>query len=231
MKRSFIDARVEAMLKLCQKHGVTLPPFALWTEDDYRQDPAAAKRIADAGLGWNIVEFAPGAYMKDGLSVFTLRMGDWRQLASGRGRLYGEKALMAEDGQRTPHHYHIVKTEDVLNRGGAKFVVELFKVDRSGAPLKEKFRVLKDVKTLDLSPGDRVVLEPGESLVLEPFVAHAFWAEGGATLAGEVSLANDDLSDNYFLPPPGPMAPIVEDKPKRYVTTRDHAKLVGRTGL
>ena len=231
MKRSFIDARVDAMLALCQRHGVTLPPFASWSEDEYRADPAAARRIAEGGLGWNIVEFSPGSYAKEGLSVFTTRMGDWRQLGSGRGRLYGEKAIMAEDGQRTPHHYHIVKTEDILNRGGARFVIELFKVDRSGAPLKEKFRVLKYVKTLDLNPGDRVTLEPGESLVLEPFVAHAFWAEGGPTLAGEISLANDDASDNYFLPPPAAPAPIEEDKPKRFITTRDHPKLLGRLGL
>ena len=227
MKRSFIESRIEAMLALCGKHGVTLPPFALWDEAQYRADPAAARRIADAGLGWNIVEFRQGGYMREGLSVFTLRMGDWRQLGSGRGRLYAEKALMAEDGQRTPHHYHVVKTEDVINRGGAKFIVELVKVDRSGAPLKERFRVVKDVKTLDLGPGDRVTLEPGESLVLEPFVAHAFWAEGGVTLAGEVSLANDDMTDNYFFPVPEPPAPIQEDRGKRYVTTRDHARLVG----
>ncbi len=226
MQRSFIDARIDAMLALCQKHGVALPPFAHWNEDAYRAEPDAARRIAEGGLGWNVVEFQQGRYAKEGLSVFTLRMGDWRQLEGGRGRLYGEKALMAEDGQRTPHHYHIVKTEDVLNRGGARFVVELFKVDRAGAPLKDRFRVLKDVRTLELSAGDRVVLEPGESLVLEPFVAHAFWAEGGATLAGEVSLANDDLTDNYFLPPPEPAADIVEDQPMRFVTVRDHARFL-----
>ncbi len=227
MKRSFIDARIDAMLELCERHGVKLPPFARWSEDQFRADPAAARRIAGGGLGWNVVEFKPGAYATEGLSVFTLRMGDWKQLATGRGRLYGEKALMAEDGQRTPHHYHIVKTEDILNRGGARFVVELFKVNRSGEPLKERFRVLKDATTLDLGPGDQVRLEPGESLVLEPFVAHAFWAEGGATLGGEVSLANDDASDNYFLPSLAPPAPIVEDRPKKYVTVRDYARLVG----
>ena len=138
--------------------------------------------------------------------------------------------LIRFDGQRTPHHYHIVKTEDIVNRGGARFVVELFKVDRAGAPLKERLRVLKDVETLDLEPGARVVLEPGESLTLEPFVAHAFWAEGGAVLAGEVSLVNDDTSDNYFLPALPPEAPIEEDAAKRYVTVRDHARLVGRLG-
>ena len=230
MKRSFIDARIDAMAALCERHGVRLPPFARWNEDDYRVDPGAARRIAQTGLGWNIVEFSPGGFAREGLAVFTLRMGDWRHLANGRGRLYGEKALMAEDGQRTPHHYHIVKTEDIVNRGGARFVVELFKVDRAGAPLKERLRVLKDVETLDLEPGARVVLEPGESLTLEPFVAHAFWAEGGAVLAGEVSLVNDDTSDNYFLPALPPEAPIEEDAAKRYVTVRDHARLVGRLG-
>ena len=218
------------MLSFCDRHGVKLPSFALWGEEEYRADPAAARRIAEGGLGWNIVEFKPGGFAREGLSVFTLRMGDWRKLATGRGRLYAEKALMAEDGQRTPHHYHIVKTEDVVNRGGARFVVELFKVDRSGAPLKERFRVLKDARVHDLNAGDRVSLEPGEGLLLEPFVAHAFWAEGGATLAGEVSLANDDASDNYFLPPPAPPTPIDEDRPLRYVTTRDHARLAGLPG-
>ncbi len=101
------------------------------------------------------------------------------------------------------------------------------KVDRGGAPLKERFRAVKDVTTLELGPGDQVRLEPGESLTLEPFVAHAFWAEGGATLGGEVSLANDDGTDNYFLPPLKAFAPIEEDRAKRFVTTRDHARLIG----
>ncbi|THD44313.1 MAG: D-lyxose/D-mannose family sugar isomerase, partial [Bradyrhizobium sp.] len=152
-----------------------------------------------------------------------------RELGKGRGRLYSEKALYAEDGQRTPHHYHVVKTEDIVNRGGARFVIELFKVDRAGARMKDRFRVLKDVATLDLGPGDRVTLEPGESLTLEPFVAHAFWAEGGATLAGEVSLVNDDVGDNYFLPPLGSPAPIEEDRAARYFTVRDHKRLAGLT--
>jgi D-lyxose ketol-isomerase len=225
MKRSFVDASIDKMMAMCARHGVSLPPFALWGEEDYRADPAAARRILDGGLGWNVVEFKPGEFAKAGLSVFTLRMGDWRQLQQGRGRLYAEKALLAEDGQRTPHHYHIVKTEDIVNRGGARFVVELFKVDRAGALLKERFRALKDIKMLDLEPGAKVVLEPGESLTLDPFVAHAFWAEGGATLAGEISLSNDDRADNLFLPPLPAPSPIQEDAARKYVTVRDHERL------
>lgn len=227
MKRSFVEARIEAMLAMSERHGVKLPPFALWSDAEYRDDPVAARRIAERGLGWNVVEFRPGAFAQEGLTAFTLRMGDWRGLQAGRGRLYAEKALLAEDKQRTPYHYHIVKTEDIVNRGGARFVIELCKVDRSGARLKDRFRVVKDVTNFDLGPGDQVRLEPGESLTLEPFVAHAFWAEGGATLAGEVSLANDDGTDNYFLPPLKPPAPIEEDHSRRYVTVQDHARLLG----
>ena len=227
MLRSFIDSRVEAMLELCTRHSFTLPPFALWSAGKFRAERESAERIVRSGLGWNVVEFQPGAYRSDGLTIFTTRMGDWRDLSKGSGRLYGEKAMMAEDGQRTPHHYHVVKTEDILNRGGARFVVELFKVDQTGRRLDEKLRVLKDATMIDLAPGGRVTLEPGESLVLEPYVAHAFWAEGGAVLAGEVSLVNDDSTDNYFLPVPPPPAPIEEDAPARFVTLRDHARLLG----
>ncbi|EJS87388.1 hypothetical protein AAUPMB_14130, partial [Pasteurella multocida subsp. multocida str. Anand1_buffalo] len=33
---------------------------------------------------------------------------------------------------------------------------------------------------------------------LTPFLYHSFWAEDGVVLAGEVSMANDDLTDNRF---------------------------------
>ena len=71
----------------------------------------------------------------------------------------------------------------------------------------------------------RVRLEPGESLTLKPYVAHAFWADGGAAIAGEVSLANDDRMDNYFIPPLGPPSPVEEDARARFVTVRDYERL------
>ena len=226
MLRSFVDRRIEAMLDFCDRCSFKLPPFAHWSGDDFRAAPDSARRIAQGGLGWNIVEFRRGAFATEGLSVFTLRMGDWRALKEGTGRLYSEKALFAENGQRTPHHYHAVKTEDIMNRGGARFVVELFKVDRAGRRLDERVRVLKDATMVEVAAGGRIVLEPGESLVLEPYVAHAFWAEGGATLGGEVSLANDDATDNYFLPPPDAPAPIDEDAPMRHPTVGDYVRLL-----
>src|ERR1700739_2918220 len=102
MRRSFIDRRVDAMLEFCHRCGFKLPPFALWQGENFRAAPETATRIAEGGLGWNIVEFRRDAFEREGLSVFTLRMGDWRKLKDGAGRLYSEKALFAEDGQRTP---------------------------------------------------------------------------------------------------------------------------------
>jgi D-lyxose ketol-isomerase len=123
------------MLETCGGHCVALPVFALWREADFRANPDAARLIAQRGMGWNVVEFKPGSFAREGLTLFTLRMGDWLELGAGRGRLYAETAILAEDGQRAPHHY-LAKTEDIVNRGDARFVVELFKVDAHSAPLR-----------------------------------------------------------------------------------------------
>jgi D-lyxose ketol-isomerase len=180
------------------------------------------------GLGWNVVEFGSGRFATDGLVVFTSRMGPASELPKGGGRLYAEKWLVAKDGQRTPHHYHVVKTEDIVNRGGARFLVELIAVDELGEPTGLPVVVLKDVERIEVPSGGHVVLQPGESIVLEPYVAHAFWAEGGTVLGGEVSLVNDDASDNYFIPGLPPMDPVVEDAPARFVTVGDLAALRAR---
>ena len=164
MKRSFIDARIEAMLAMC---------------DTPWRAAAAVRALVRGGISRRSRRGAPHRRARPRLEhrrVQARRFATrgaracsrcaWAtgaSLPTGRGRLYAEKALLAEDGQRTPHHYHIVKTEDIVNRGGARFVVELVKVDRAGAPLKERFRVVKDVTTLDLGPGDQVAWSPAKA--------------------------------------------------------------------
>ena len=61
-----------------------------------------------------------------------------------------------------------------MNRGGARFIVELFKVDQAGVRLNERFGALKDAEWLDLAPGARVSLEPGESLTLDALCRPCF---------------------------------------------------------
>ena len=227
MKRSTVNTIIREADDFIRSFGYVMPPFAYWTPEEMKSRRSEIAGIVEGRLGWDITDYGRGDFPGLGLFLFTVRNGRASDLRRGRGMLYAEKIMISRRDQLSPMHRHDLKAEDIVNRGGAKFVVELVKVDRAGAPLHERFRALKDVKTLDLQPGARVTLEPGESLTLEPFIAHAFWAEGGTTLAGEVSLANDDGTDNYFLPPLRPFAPIEEDRPRRYVTVRDSALLVG----
>ncbi len=228
MLRSFIDHAIADALEVCARYGAALPGFATWSPEEALRHPDALDRMIAGGLGWNVVEFGSGRFATDGLVVFTSRMGPAADLKTGGGRLYAEKWLIAHDGQRTPHHYHVVKTEDIVNRGGASFVVELIGVDDLGEPTGLPVTVVKDVEEIVVPPRGRVVLEPGESIVLEPYVAHAFWAEGGTVLGGEVSLVNDDATDNYFIPALAPMDAVVEDAPARFVTVGDLKALRGR---
>jgi D-lyxose ketol-isomerase len=228
MRRSALDSAIDAARSACARFGYALPPFAAWTPADALDHPRELAAMARAGLGWAVAEFTPGRFESDGLVVFTVRMGDPSLLGSGSGKLYGEKVLVARDGQRTPHHFHVVKTEDIINRGGGRFVVELVGVDRQGHPTGQPVDVVKDVAVVRVPPGGRVVLEPGESIQLDPYVAHAFWAEGGTVLAGEVSLVNDDATDNHFIPSLPAPAPVEEDGTARYVTVRDLPSLLVR---
>ncbi|MHB2167432.1 D-lyxose/D-mannose family sugar isomerase [Alsobacter sp. R-9] len=221
MRRSDIDRIIDRGREACRRFGTVLPPFAHWSPQDALEEPDALRRMAACGLGWAIAEFEPGRFATHGLTVFTLRMGEPSLVGSRSGKLYGEKVLIAQDGQVTPLHYHVVKTEDIINRGGGRFVVELLAVDETGRPKDEPIDVVKDVAVVRVPPRGRVVLEPGESIQLDPFVAHAFWAEGGTVLAGEVSLVNDDATDNHFIPALPPAAAVEEDATPRYLTVRD----------
>lgn len=228
MRRSDIDRIIDTGREACRRNGFVLPPFAQWSPQEALAQPDALRLMAGGGLGWAIAEFQPGRFATHGLTVFTIRMGEPALVGRSGGKLYGEKVLVARDGQVTPLHYHAVKTEDIVNRGGGRFVVELLAVDARGQPKDEPVEAIKDVAVVRVPPRGRVVLEPGESLQLDPFVAHAFWAEGGTVVAGEVSLVNDDASDNLFIPPLPAAAAIEEDAAPRYLLARDIPALMLR---
>src|SRR5260370_33223384 len=51
MKRPFIDARIDAMLTLCERHGVKLPPFAIWGQAHFYAEAVAGRLLAPRGIG------------------------------------------------------------------------------------------------------------------------------------------------------------------------------------
>jgi D-lyxose ketol-isomerase len=65
-----------------------------------------------------------------------------------------------------------------------------------------------------LTSGDFIDLTAGERVTLVPGMVHEFFAVTEECIVGEVSSANDDLSDNYFVDPNvGRFPDIEEDEP------------------
>lgn len=228
MKRSQINtilADAEDYFDVC---NITLPPFAYWDPEIFADKVRNANcgEIVQRGLGWTVTDFGLGDFTKEGLVVFTTRMGDYRQLATGRGKLYAEKHILQRCEQRTPFHRHEVKTEDVVNRGQGTFVLRLFHAQASGDLNESKAVKLQvDGQTRELAPGEAIALRPGEGLTIEPGIYHEFTASGKDTIATEISLANDDASDNFFYDPVGVAQEIEEDEPPRRLLVQDYTRL------
>ena len=55
------------------------------------------------------------------------------------GELYAEKVLIVDPDQVTPFHFHWVKTEDIINRGGGELVVQVRQLHRRGRILRRTF--------------------------------------------------------------------------------------------
>lgn len=205
--------------------GVTLPPFAYWDVDRFKEmvGDSGCEAIVRSALGWTVTDFGLGSFQEHGLVVFTARMGDHTQLPKGRGRLYAEKFLVQREGQRTPAHCHRVKTEDVINRSDATFVLHLHHCTATGdLDEKRKLNVSVDGQTREFRPGEAIALQNGEGLTIEPEVYHDFTASGGDALAVEISLANDDANDNFFYDPVGVSLGIEEDEPPRRLLVQDY---------
>ena len=225
MKRSTINAIMAEADEMIRSHGFTLPPFAYWVPEDFKARVAdgSARRIADARMGWDITDYGQGDFDNLGLFLFTLRNGFLADLESGRGMVYAEKLLISRADQISPMHTHIIKSEDIINRGGATLVVELFGSDADGNFDETKgVTVLTDGLERELPPGHKLQLAPGESITLNPGDWHAFWGEGGDVLIGEVSTVNDDETDNIFREPIGRFAEIEEDVAPTHLLVSDY---------
>lgn len=225
MKRSTINEIMAAADDLIRQHGFTLPPFAYWSPSDFKQrvSDGSAKRIADARMGWDITDYGQGDFDALGLFLFTLRNGQLADLESGRGMVYAEKLLISHENQISPMHTHVIKSEDIINRGGATLVVELYGSDDQGNFAEDAGgMVLCDGLERPFAAGEKLRLAPGESVTLNPGDWHAFWGEGGTVLIGEVSTVNDDTTDNIFREPIGRFAEIEEDVDPTHLLVSDY---------
>lgn len=211
MKRSEINRRIAAAEALFARHGFVLPPFAAWTPAEWRRKGPEADEIRTRRLGWDVTDFGSGDFERVGLLLFTLRNGRLDDPANVKA--YAEKIMVVEEGQVTPFHFHWKKTEDIINRGGGRLVIELCNATPEEGFATTPVRVQCDGVTREVPAKGRVVLGPGESITLVPYLYHQFFAEAGhgPTVVGEVSSVNDDATDNRFNPPVGRFPAIEED--------------------
>ena len=227
MKRSRINDIMAAADELIRHHGFTLPPFAYWSPDEFRANCDIASRLIDTRMGWDITDYGQGQFDTMGLFLFTLRNGLASDLERGRGMVYAEKLLISRQDQLSPMHTHVIKSEDIINRGGATLVVELFGSDETGNFAADRGgTVLCDGIPRPFAPGEKLKFAPGESVTLMPGDWHAFWGEGGDVLIGEVSTVNDDLTDNIFREPIGRFADIEEDVAPTHLLVSDYERFL-----
>ena len=223
MKRSEVNQIMRSADAFIHQCGFHLPPFAYWSPDDWQKKGPEVSEIIDHGLGWDITDFGMGDFKSFGLFLFTLRNGASANWETMEGKLYAEKIMVVDPGQTTPMHFHWKKMEDIINRGGANLLIQLYnstpdeKIDEYAT-----ITVSTDGVVQSIPPGDTIVLAPGESITLPPFSYHKFWGEGGRVLIGEVSMVNDDHHDNRFVEPLGRFPDIDEDQPPLYYLVSDY---------
>jgi D-lyxose ketol-isomerase len=225
MKRSEINAIMQEADAFIRSFGFILPPFAYWSPDEMKQRRSEIDGIVSARLGWDITDYGQGKFDSLGLFLFTVRNGSQDDLARGGGMCYAEKIMISRDRQVSPMHRHIVKAEDIINRGGGTLVLELFNSDANGdVDEKTDVTVMTDGLARTQPAGAKLKLNPGESVTLMPGNWHAFWGEDGDVLIGEVSTVNDDLTDNVFREPVGRFSDIEEDVAPTHLLVSDYDK-------
>jgi D-lyxose ketol-isomerase len=154
---------------------------------------------------WDITDFGLGDFDRHGLTLVNL----------ANEPEYCEKVMYARLGQATPCHAHARKKEDIICRAG-ELTLEIWPAKPSpGAAMpKGAFLVSVDGNATEIRPGGAVVLAAGSRVTLKPGIWHSFWPSSAECIIGEVSTANDDIGDNFFLDPRvGRFPGIEEDEP------------------
>ncbi len=224
MKRSRINEIMGQADDMIRRHGFVLPPFAAWTPDAFRARKADALRIVQSRMGWDITDYGQGDFDGLGLFLFTLRNGSLADLRRGGGMCYAEKLLISRKDQLSPCHTHVIKAEDIINRGGATLAVRLNGSNPDGTFSETAGGAVRcDGIDRPYKGGDVLLLAPGESVTLMPGDWHAFWGEGGDVLIGEVSTVNDDVTDNVFVSQKiGRFSAIEEDVAPAHLLVSDY---------
>ncbi|MCC7229512.1 MAG: D-lyxose/D-mannose family sugar isomerase [Fimbriimonadaceae bacterium] len=135
---------------------------------------------------WDVTDFGLGNWERWGLVLVNL----------SEQPEYCEKLMYAKRGMVTPAHCHRLKKEDIICRWGGLRVTLWAQKPSIGD--HEAVNVQINGESRMFFSWDSVMLGPGERITLEPGVWHEFEPTTDDCIMGEVSTANDDVSDNCF---------------------------------
>ncbi|MGK7396329.1 MAG: D-lyxose/D-mannose family sugar isomerase [Candidatus Cyclobacteriaceae bacterium M3_2C_046] len=152
---------------------------------------------------WDVTDFGLGDFSKYGLVLINL----------AEQPEYCEKLMYATKGQITPAHAHKKKKEDIIVRKG-QLTIQVWmgnpeKIFNDGVfelQINNEKKIVNHAEVIKLSAGERVTLTPG--------IYHEFYPVSESCIIGEVSTANDDAHDNFFVNKEvGRFSEIEEDEP------------------
>jgi D-lyxose ketol-isomerase len=212
MKRSEINTALKEMETLIREHHFEIPPFCRFTPEEWQKKGREYDEIRDNMLGWDITDYGLGNFDKVGFSLITLRNGNLKK--QRYTKTYAEKLLYLKEGQTAPMHFHWNKMEDIINRGGGNVLIRVYNSTSDERFADTDVTVNCDGREWTVAAGTQVRLCPGESISIYPYMYHDFEVEAGSgsVLLGEVSMCNDDNTDNRFYEPIGRFPKIEEDE-------------------
>lgn len=213
MKRSEIQNAISWAKNMLSKSGFFLPMFADWTMDEWKLHLPEAGTIIRTMRRWDVTSFGSDDFSKMGAVLFTIRNG---MLDGSDGCPYAEKLIFMKEGQILPNHFHVQKTEDIINRGGGVLVIRVYNSLEDGrVDYHGEVRILTDGIERMVPAGTDVEITRGNSMTIYPGLYHMFTAKAGCgdIIVGEVSSINDDNTDNHFSDGNPRFIPIEEDVP------------------
>lgn len=220
MKRSQINRLIDQTMAWLEQRQVALPPFARWTPEEWAEKDHSYDEIRANMLGWDVTDYGRGDFDRVGLLLFTIRNGNLQD--SRYAKPYAEKLLVSREGQLSPNHFHWHKMEDIINRGGGDLMVQVWNATAEEELGKDDVTVRLDGHLTTVPAGTVLELHPGESITIPPRLYHAFWGRGGSVLAWEVSMVNDDNTDNRFYESQARFTAIEEDEPARHLLCNEY---------
>lgn len=152
---------------------------------------------------WDVTDFGLNEFESKGLVLVNLA----NELE------YCEKLMFAKKNQITPEHFHKVKKEDIICRIGELGVILWNDLNQEN----EQVPVKINGEPTFIKSGELIVLKPGERITISPLQWHTFFPISDECIISEVSTANDDENDNFFIDKNiGRFPEIIEDEPASY---------------